>query len=121
MNPLGQITQEFAIVPHTAQQGARLLYIARHGHFDQCGYFFCVRTHTGGRSGVAKKINVRGPQAGLRGGKLEVMLAQALEERQHGVDVSHRVVVEDDHIVEVGRHLFQALYNLVDYLDELHG
>ena len=33
------------------------------------------------------------------------MLAQTLEERTHGLDVSRRVGVEDDHIVEVGRHL----------------
>ena len=35
--------------------------------------------------------------------------------------MSRRVGVEDDHIVEVGRHLFQALDNLVDNLDEPPG
>ena len=46
------------------------------------------------------------------------MLAQALEERPHGLNLSRRVGVEDDHIVEVRRLLFQALDNLVDNLDE---
>ena len=49
------------------------------------------------------------------------MLAQTLEERTHGLDVSRRVGVEDDHIVEVGRHLFQALYDLLQNLDEPPG
>ena len=46
---------------------------------------------------------------------------QALEERSHGLDVSRRVGAEDDHIVEVGHHLFQALYDLVGNLDEPPG
>ena len=33
-DPLGQVTQEFAIVPHTAQQVVDLLQIPRHGYFD---------------------------------------------------------------------------------------
>ena len=49
------------------------------------------------------------------------MLSQALEERTYGLDVSRRVGFEDDHIVEIGRHLFQALYDLVDNLDEPPG
>ena len=48
-DPLGEVTQEFVIVPHPAKQGAHLLEIPRHGHFDQCGFLFRVRTHTGGR------------------------------------------------------------------------
>ena len=67
---------------------------------------------------MAQNIGIRGAEAGLRGRELEVMLAQALEERTHGLDVGRRVGVEDDHIVEVGGHLFQAFYNLVDNLDE---
>ena len=74
--------------------------------------------HPHGRNGVAQKTSIRGPRAGLRGGELEGALAQALEERPHCLDVSRRVGVEDEHIVEVGRHLFRALYNLVDNLDE---
>ena len=35
--------------------------------------------------------------------------------------MSSRVGVEDDHIVEVGRHLFQALDNVVDNLDDPPG
>ena len=45
------------------------------------------------------------------------MFVQTLEERRRCSDVSDRVRVEDDHIVKVGRHLFQALYNLTDNLD----
>ena len=58
------------------------------------------------------------PPGGLRGGELEVMLAQALEEHPHCLDVNRRVGVADDHIVEVGCHLFQALYNLVQNPDD---
>ena len=61
---------------------------------------------------MAQKIIIRGPHASLRGGELEVMLAQALEERPHGLGVGRRVAFEDDHIVEVGRHLLQALKKL---------
>ena len=39
----------------------------------------------------------------------------------HGLDVSRWVGVEENHIVEVGRHLFQAIDNLVDILDEPPG
>ena len=83
--------------------------------------FSRVRTHTGVRNGVAQKISIRATEAGLRGGELEVMLAQPLEERPHCLGVIRRVGVEDDDIVEVSRHLFQALYSLVDYLDEPPG
>ena len=120
-DPLGQVMQESAIIPHTAQQGAYLLQIPRHGHFDQCGDFSRFRTHAVGRNGIAQKFSIRGPQAGLRGGELEVMLAQALEERLHCLDVSRRVGVENDHIVEVGHHLEQALCNFVNDFDELPG
>ena len=34
-DPLGQITQEFAVLPHAAQQGTHLPEVPRHGHFDQ--------------------------------------------------------------------------------------
>ena len=70
---------------------------------------------------MTQKISIRGPEAGLRARELEVMFAQALEEHSHGLDVSRRVGVGDDHIVEVGRHLFQALYDLVDNLDQPPG
>ena len=80
--------------------------------------FFRFQTHTGGRNGVAQKISIRGPQPGLRAGELEVMLAQAFEERPHCLDVSCWVGPEDYHIVEVGCHLFQALYNLVQNPDD---
>ena len=63
----------------------------------------------GGRSEVAQRVSIRGPQAGLRGGELEFVLAQAREERPHSLDVSRPVGVEDDHIVDVGRHRRQAL------------
>ena len=49
------------------------------------------------------------------------MLAQALEERTRGLDVGRLVGVKDDHIVKVSGLLFQALYNLVDNLDEPPG
>ena len=70
---------------------------------------------------MAQKISICDSQASLRGGELEALLAQALEERSHSLDVSRRVGVEDDHIVEVGYHQFQALDNLVDNLDEHHS
>ena len=47
-DPLGQVTQEFATVPNTTQQGVDLLQIPRHGNFDQCGHVFLVWTLTGG-------------------------------------------------------------------------
>ena len=80
---------------------------------------FRARTNTGGRNRVAQKISIRGPQASLRGGELEVVQAEALEERPHGLEKSRRVEVEDDYIVEVGRHLFQALCDPVDNLEKL--
>ena len=120
-DPFGQVTQEFAITTHTAQEGAHLLETPRHEHFDQGDNFVPARPHAGGRNGVAQKNSTRGHEAGLRGRELEVVLAQALEERTHGLDVSRRVGVEDDHIVEVSLHLFQALYDLVDNLDEPPG
>ena len=70
---------------------------------------------------MAQKISIRGAEADFRGKNVEAMLAQALEERTHGLDVGRRVGVEDYHIVEVGGHLFQALYYLVDNLDESPG
>ena len=73
---------------------------------------------------MAQKLSIRGPQAGLLGlggGELQVILAQTLEERPHCLDVIRRVGVEHDRIVEVGRQLFQALFDLVDNLDEPPG
>ena len=70
---------------------------------------------------MTQKIIIRGPQAGLRRRELEGMRAQALKERSHCLDVSVRVGVEDHHTAEVGHHLFQALCNVVDYLDEPPG
>ena len=49
------------------------------------------------------------------------MLTQALEERTHSLEVSHRIGVQDDYIVEVGRHLFQTFYDLLDSRDESPG
>ena len=69
----------------------------------------------------SSKISIRGAQSGFRGGELEGMHAQALEERTYRLDVSRRVRVEDDQVVEAGHHLFQALHNLVDNLDEPPG
>ena len=60
-------------------------------------------------------------QGGPSRGELGIILAQALEERPHAIDVSRPVGVEYDHIVEVGHHLFQALYNLVGILDKPPG
>ena len=45
------------------------------------------------------------------------MLVQTTKESTHCLDVSRRVGIEDNHIVEVGRHLFQALHNLVYNLE----
>ena len=63
------------------------------------------------------EIDICGTQASLRRGELEVMLAQAHETRTHCLDVSRRVEVQDDHIVEVGRHMFHTFDSLVDHLD----
>ena len=50
------------------------------------------------------------------------MFAQALDERTHGLDVSSRIAVEDDHIFGVGRHQFQSLlYDLVENLGDTPG
>lgn len=51
----------------------------------------------------------------------EAMLAPTLEECPHCMDVSHRVGVEENHIVELGRHLLQVRHNLIDSLDEAPG
>ena len=98
----GQVTQEFVIVPHTAQQSADLLQIPWQGYFDQCGHDIPGSDAHRRAKWSGPEISIRNPQAGLRGGELKVMLAQALEERPHCLDVSRRVGVEDDHIVEVG-------------------
>ena len=46
------------------------------------------------------------------------MIARVPYERIHVLDVSHRVGVGDDHIVDVGRHLFSSLDNIVRNLGE---
>ena len=69
---------------------------------------------------MAQKIGIRSPQASLREGELN-MLVHALEECPHCLDLNSRVGVEDDHIVEAGCHLIQALYNVVDNLDQPPG
>ena len=68
---------------------------------------------------MAQKIGIRSPQASLREGELN-MLVHALEECPHCLDLNSRVGVEDDHIVEAGCHLIQALYNVVDNLSLIH-
>ena len=70
---------------------------------------------------MAQKLSIRGLEAGLRGRELEVVLAQELVERVRGLDVSRRIGVEDDHIVEMGCHLFQARYGRVDNFDKPRG
>ena len=40
---------------------------------------------------MTQKVSIRGPEAGLRGRELEHILAQALEKRTHGLDVSRWV------------------------------
>ena len=70
---------------------------------------------------MAEDIHIRGAEGGLRGRELEVMLAQAVEGRTHGIGVSRRVRVEADDIVEVGSHLVQARCKLGDNLDEPPG
>ena len=70
---------------------------------------------------MAQKISIRGAEADFRGKNVEAMLAQALEERTHGLDVGRRVGVENDPMVMVGHHLFQALYDLVDNLTNHPG
>ena len=49
------------------------------------------------------------------------MLSQALQERTCCRNVSRRVGIQDDHIVEIGRHLFQALDKFVDTLTNHPG
>ena len=63
---------------------------------------------------MAHKISTRIAQSSFRGGELEVMLSQAFEERTYRLDVSRRVGIGHDHIVEVGCHLFQAFGDFVD-------
>ena len=46
------------------------------------------------------------------------MLAEALKARTQCLNVSRPFGFETDHIVQVGRHLLQALHNFVENLDE---
>ena len=69
---------------------------------------------------MAQKIRVpiRGTQTSLRGGELEVVPVQPFKEGSYCLDLCGRIIVEHDHIAEVGRHLSQALNNhLVDETD----
>ena len=63
---------------------------------------------------MAQKNSVRGAEASLRGGELDVVLAQAFEEGSYRLDAGRRMRVEDDHILEVGRHLCQTFDDFVD-------
>ena len=56
------------------------------------------------------------PIAPSRG--LEVMLSKALEEGANRLDMSYRIGIEPNDIVEVCRHLFQVLNHLIDHLHE---
>ena len=78
------------------------------------------RTPAGEVERLKKAASVE-PRRAFEGDNLRLRLRGALEERTHRLDVGRRVGVEDDYIVEVGGHLFQALYNLVDSLDEPPG
>ena len=57
-------------------------------------------------------------QASIRWGEHKAVIARVPYERIHVLDVSHRVGVGDDHIVDVGRHLFSSLDNIVRNLGE---
>ena len=68
MDPLGKVTKEFSLAPHTAQYGTEVLPIPWHGHFDRFEHVFRLPTYTGGRNGVIEILIVCG-------GEIEVMLA----------------------------------------------
>ena len=70
---------------------------------------------------VAQKIYVRCAEPSLQGVELEVVFAQAFEEGSYRLDVGRRIRVENDHIIEVGRHLCQTCYNFVNHIDEPAG
>lgn len=53
---------------------------------------------------------------GFTGRELEVVPTQSLAEGMNGLDVSRRVLIEHDHIVNVRCNLFQTLGNLIDDL-----
>ena len=63
-------------------------------------------------------MRIGGAQSRLRGGKLEIVLSKAFEEGANRLNMRYRVGTEDDDIVEVSCHLFQALDYLIDDLDE---
>ena len=69
---------------------------------------------------MAQKVCIRGAyRRAFRRGKVEVVFAQALEEGSYRLDVGRRISAENDHIVEVGRHLCQTFNVLVNYLDDV--
>ena len=63
-------------------------------------------------------MSVRGARASLRRGGFEVVFAQTSEKGAHYLDVSYRIRVEDDHIIEVSRHLCQTFDDFVNRFDE---
>ena len=121
MDPFRQVGQEFAIISHAAHQRTDLLEVLGHGHFHQSRNFFRIGAYTHERNGVASKIIVRGAGESLRGGELEVVLASAFEEGSCRLDVGRRMRVENDHIIEVGRHLCQTFDDFVNHFDEPAG
>ena len=54
-----------------------------------------------------KSVSVA-PRRAFGGEELEVVLARALEQRPHCLDMSRRIGVGDDLIVDVGHHLLQT-------------
>ena len=84
-DPFGQAGQACALVSHAAHNRTDLLDALGHGRFRQSQFCFRIEAYTRGRNGVAQKMSVRGAEASVREGELEVVCAQAFEEDSYSV------------------------------------
>ena len=107
-NPFEQIGQEYAIISHAAHQRTDLFEVLGHWPFHQNRTVVRIWAYTQGGNGVVQTICVRAAEASLRGEEQEVVFAQGFEQSSYRIDLGRRIRAENDHIIEVGRHLCQA-------------
>lgn len=67
---------------------------------------------------MAQKVRIRDAHTRHREGKPEGMLANPIKEGTYRFEVSRRIRVDNDGVVEFSHHLLQALGSLLAHLDE---
>ena len=77
--PLAQVAQEFSIAPYSTHQGTDHLRLRHMFSFIKADIFPRFGAYPRA-NGVAQTIRIRGALTSFRGGNLEAMLAQPLEQ-----------------------------------------